>query len=268
MGTRAGFLGPCALFLAGCGGDAHVTFCFTSTHCNFDLDVGTQSCADTLECPHSHPQSTSGIDATSGARQVDFEATLFEAGEGRVDIEVQVFGDEVGGSSPVGVRWIGLEIGDLRLQARRDLWRLRGLPAAGIDAIEVSIPGSDFRARKGLPDRPLAGRASCDPRQSLMAPRVLADLPAGVEAGEVLEFRAPETGEVLAAGRSAGLAVEAFPPGQDDARVTVIPAGERGAIFIDRPGRWFLRALLLAEDVCDPGAAEVIVLQEAEVSAR
>jgi hypothetical protein len=260
---------PLPYFLAGCDGDATVTFCFTSTHCNFDLDVGTQSCTDTLECPHSHPHphQMRGIESASATPPVDFETTLFDAGGGRVDIELQAFGDEVGGSSPVSVRWLGPGISELPFQARRDLWRFHGLPEAAVDEIEVSIPGSDFRARKGLEAPRIEGRASCDPRQSLILFPALPDIPGELEVGVVLEFRAPRTVEALASGRARGLAIEAFPPGGEP-RTSMIPEGGWGEVLIERPGRWFFRAILLAEDVCGPDTAELIVIQEAEVSAR
>jgi hypothetical protein len=233
-----------------CYFDGYITYCQYVTYCHDD----------------DYYYYYYGVGAAEeGAGAIDLSATVRDAGEGKIDVLVEVFGDRVDGETPVSVCLLGPGFATVRRQSPRILWAFYGVPAAEVQSIQADIVGTSLRVKKSLDLADHGEFSPCDPRERLLPARVFPDLTAGLAAGESISVRAPGAEEILASGTYLALSVEILPPGDSDPQVSVVLKGDSSAIRLDRPGTWRLRATILLDDACGPGSADALVIEEAEV---
>jgi hypothetical protein len=199
---------------------------------------------------------------------LDFEATAWEAGDGRIDIIVRVTGTRADGTTPLSVRLMGPEMADLRRESPKTVWGFYGIPISAAERIEVSVPGSEDRVERELPGADLRASVTCDPRDRFLGKTILAPVPAAVALGTDLALSAPRAEDVLAEGTSIGLEVEVFRPDDVAPRQLFLREGEASSIRLDQAGRWTFRFTLLTDDVCEGPSADSVVVEETEIEVR
>jgi hypothetical protein len=205
-------------------------------------------------------------EAVQVSEEIDFDAKVLDAGEGRVDILVQVLGKGVEGERPVSVRLLGPSVSGVRRESPKRLWVFHGVPIAAADRIEVSIPETGARTVRMLDLAKLDGVSPCDPRQELSGRKVFPEMANGQSAASEILVQAPRVGEVLPSASGAiGFAVEVFRPSGGAPETTFLREEGSTSIPLDEPGRWFFRVVLLTDDLCGEESADSLIIEETEL---
>ena len=248
-------------FLPGCCCDDDDD-CHTEYVCHFDGYVTI--CQYVTYCHHHDDYYYYGVGAAEvGA--IDLSATVRDAGAGKIDVLVEVFGDRVDGETPVSVCLLGPGFATVRRQSPQILWAFYGVPAAQVETIEADIVGTSLRVKKPLDLADRGAFSPCDPREKLLPARIFPDLTGGLAAGESISVRAPGAEGILSSGTYVALSVEILPPESAEPEVRAVLRGDSTSILFDRSGTWRLRASILMDDACGPGSADALVIEEAEV---
>jgi hypothetical protein len=200
--------------------------------------------------------------------ELDFDATVRDAGDGTIDVIVRVLGTRADGTAPLSVRLIGPGMADLRRESPKTVWGFYGIPASAAERIEVGIPGTADRVERALTGSNLLESLACDPRDRFQGKPMLAPVPAGYALATDLALSAPWAEELLAGGTSLGLEVEIFRPGDGTPQALLLREGETSSIRLDQVGRWAFRFTLLTDDMCDDASADAVVVEETEIEVR
>ena len=212
-------------------------------------------------------QHCSGYQA-GAADDLDFEATVRDAGDGTIDVIVRVAGRRADGMTPLSVRLLGPGLTSLRRESPKTVWGFYGIPIAAVERIEVGIPGTGDRVERELSANNLLESLPCDPRELLLGKALLVPGPAAFALGTDLALRAPRAEEVYGGGTSIGLEVEVFRPNDRTPQELFLREEEASSIRLDQAGRWAFRFTLLTDDVCGDPSADSVVVEETEIEVR
>jgi hypothetical protein len=255
-----------AIRLAGC-----VPLCFLGSCCHDDDDCWwtnecywsdcCYTCYDVQHCDHYHGMAVASDD-------LDFDLTVGDAGDGKVDVLVSVSGKWADGSRPLSVRLIGPEVADLRRESGKAVWGFYGIPIFAAERVEICVAGTDDRVEHELFLGDIEESLPCNPRNLLLGKEVIAPVPEGLALGTDLVLKAPGAADLLASGTSIGLEIEIFRPDDPAPQQLFLREGEGSSIRLDRAGLWTFRSTLLADDLCGGPSADSVVVEETEIEVR
>jgi len=255
---RAIRLGGCVplLFVGSCCCDDDD--CWWTTECYWSGCCYT--CYDVEHCDYYY-----GVAVASG--DLDFDATVADAGDGKIDILVSIHGKWADGSRPLSVRLIGPEVADFRRESDRTVWDSTASrcppPRGSRSASRGPTTGSSTSSSSttsGNPCRAIPGTASWGRRSSPRSRRVS---PSGPTSSSTPPRRGRARLGSLHRPRGRGLPARRTRPA-----ATVLQGGEGSSIRLDRAGRWTFRSTLLADDACGGPSADSTVVEETEIEVR
>ena len=142
----------------------------------------------------------------------------------------------------------------------KDRWWLSGWPAGEVEAALRRASSAQLELiRRGEPSQDGDG---C--RGRILA-HALPPLPTGVASGEPWRLLAPSAIPGVPEAAYLGAALCLTPPRGREVQTRFLGWDESIEVVLDEPGRWHVRMVLFAEDVCEPGVGDAIVVQDGDV---
>jgi len=241
---------PLALLLAACGSSGS---CYWEWYCY--IGGGGLECVWVQRCPGHPPPEPDSLSA---------QASAFDAGDGLIDLRVELTGDLVDAGRPLSVWLRGPSSLDLRPRSDHAVWWFLGFPPEAIDAIDAQVAGTDVRVVDPVPAAVAYDTPACDLRAVLDLDAVPA-LPSTATLGDPLFFYAPPAASLGLPGSHHGFVVALTPPDGAPPTTLYLREGEAANLPADRAGRWTVALLLLTEGVCEPDSYDVVLLERVAV---
>ena len=219
------------------------------------ISSGGLTCAWVQVCP----------DETEPApEELDLESRVFTASGGRWDVRVDVSGTLVEDGQLVAVGAAGPEVELLSRLGSYRRWWYHAWPAGSLNSVAVALSESDDRLSEALPAVAEPILSGCN-ALSLVNTDALAPIPEQVTDGDSVYLYSPPASELVPTSSNQGIVVYLTPPSGDPVDPIVIAEGQSASVTLDRLGVWYFRLVLFSEDLCEAGAADAVVVQEAEV---
>ena len=236
---------------AGCGGGNDN--CYWDRRC--ESVNGELTCVWVKVCPQAAAATVGSLRTAS--------TVYAESGE-RWDVQSGTATVIDGGTNALAVRLLGEEAARRIDGEHYRRWWFHGWPANDVRRAAAALPDGAVEqihvsAGEGVADAP-----GCDALTSVHT-GALMPLPRAVFLRDPILVYSPVASELVPSSRNLGLVVQLMAPGEEGARTRCLSEGETARISLDTVGRWRVRVILLTQDLRDLGAADAVVVQEADV---